>query len=174
MFIRNNSLEKRMSITYADIQRKSAELEMKRETRQDFLRQCAIALSNEFKKSLSLPSDTWTDANGVDHPYIRIGDMNDKGVFERRPTAAFKLDDDLALSFMLSTVIDDTPYNGGPYYLVTVKLYVDGGRLVVDIGRGKKQVIVSSTDEDGAYFEVCEAIKEIIMMGFTDSRLDRV
>ncbi len=174
MFIQNNTLEKRMSITYADIQRKSVELEMKRETRQNFLRQCANSLANEFKKSLSLPSDTWKDASGVDHPYVRIGDINDKGTFERRPTAAFRLDDELALSFMISTVIDDAPYNGGPHYLVTVKLCVDGGRVVADIGRGKKQVIVYSPEVEGGYLDVCEAIKEVIMMGFTDPRLDMV
>jgi len=172
MFIRTNILEKRMSITYADIKRKCNELEMKRETRLDFLRRCANTLANEFKASLELPATTWRDASGVEHPYVRMGDINDKGDFDRKPTPGFRLDDNLALTFMLSTVIDDSPFTGGPHYLVTVSLKVIDGRLVVDLGRGKKQVIVSSPEEDGAYMEVCEAIKQLILMGFTDPRLD--
>lgn len=161
-----------MSISYADIKRKCIELEMKRETRQEFLRRCANSLANEFKASLGLPASTWFDANGVEHPYVRIGEMNDKGNFERKPIPGFRLDENLALTFMLSTVIDDSPYTGGPHYLVTVSMKVVNGQLVADLGRGKKQIIVTSPEEDGAYMEVCEGIKELIIMGFTDPRLD--
>lgn len=161
-----------MSITYEDIKKKRLELEMKHETRQDFLRKCLVSLFNEYKDSLDLPSQTWKDANATDHPYVTYGEMNDKGLFERKPAAFFRTDNDHAITVLISTVVDDSPHGGGAHYLITVSLHMDGGRLVADVGKGKRHIIVSSPEEDGAYFEVCAAIKDLIIHGLSDSRLD--
>jgi hypothetical protein len=161
-----------MSISYEDIKNKRIELEMKHNTRQDFLRKSLISLFNEYKDSLILPAKSWKDANGVDQPYVTCGEINSKGLYESKPVAAFRTNDDHIIMCLISTVVDDSLYGGGAHYLVAVSLRMDGGRLIVDVGEGTRQIIVSSPEENGAYFEVCAAIKAFIMHGLSDSRLD--
>ncbi|WP_370559414.1 site-specific integrase [Edwardsiella tarda] len=161
-----------MSITYADIAKKYIELNMKWRERNDFLQKCACSLANEFNASLELPDSSWVDENGARHSYVQLGVLNEKGCFEKKSVIAIKLDNDFTLTFTLSIMIDISQYGGMRPYLVTISLKIIDGQLFVDIGKGRKQVIVSSPREEGAYVEACEAIKELIIDGLTEPRLD--
>lgn len=51
----------------------------------------------------------------IDHPYVTCGEINDKGLFEQKPAAFFRTDDGHAITFLISTVVDDSLYGGGAH-----------------------------------------------------------
>ncbi|PXW49740.1 hypothetical protein DFO55_13714 [Grimontella sp. AG753] len=172
MFILVNHVERAMDITFNDIQQRHKELQDKYSDRKFELQELGRKLVVEYIDSLSLPSQMWIDASKVQRQYVTIGEYNDKKLFEQKPIAGFNLDNDYKLKFKISTVIDDSEYGGGAYYLVSVALWKDSGRIHVDIGDGKKTVLVPNPEEEGAFIEVCSTIKQLILSGFTDPRLD--
>ncbi len=172
MFIRKNNTELEMSITYQDIQYQNQTLQKKYQERRALLWGNAQKLVNEYIGSLSLPAENWTDRKGQTRRYVTIGEINEQGLFQQTPFAAIDLDESLALVFKISTVIDDSPIDGGDYYLLTVSMWYESGRLHVKVGKDKSAIIVTSPDEDGAYYEVCSSLKQLLMSGFVDPRLD--
>ncbi|MDK9356735.1 hypothetical protein [Lelliottia wanjuensis] len=172
MLVLVNCMENAMSITFNEIQQNRQIVQRKYQERRTWLQEEGWKLYQEYIVSLSLPSTTWKDSNGVERQYVSIGDMNDKGLFQPMPLAALSLTDDYKLKFKISTVVDDSPVTGGAHYLVSIAMWKADGRLHVNVGDGKVEVVVASPDETGAFYEVSNAIKELILSGFKDSRLD--
>ncbi|HEN4994681.1 TPA: hypothetical protein U6I48_000118 [Klebsiella aerogenes] len=161
-----------MSITYQDIQFQNQTIQRKYQERQALLREKAQKLVCEYIGSLSLPADSWLDRNGHKRSYVSVGELNAQGLFQKMPFAAFELNDSLALSFKISTIINDSHLDGGDYYLLSVSMWYESGRLHVQVGKDGKVIIVAAPDEDGAFYEVCSSLKQILMSGFVDPRLD--
>ncbi|MCA5926346.1 hypothetical protein LES60_06735 [Pectobacterium brasiliense] len=160
-----------MDVTYQDIQQQYRLMQKKYGERRTVLQQNAYSLIAEYKESLDLKSDTWRDSKGEDKPYVTTGRLNDNGEYQRKPISALDLDDSISLKFVVSTVIDDTLL-GGAHYLINIAMRYEHGFLTVDIGAGKKEVMIASPDESGAYSEVCSSIKQLILSGVIDPRLD--
>lgn len=169
MFVRVNNMESAMGITYSDIQQQRHLLQNKYDLRRSELQQHGFKLINEYRASLELDRNTWIDTSGAEHAYVRSGEIDDAGKFKAKPLAAFDLDRDYKLKFKISTAVDDV---SGSYYLVTAALWKEEGRLYVEVGAGGKVIIVATPSEDGAFYEVSSAIKQIIISSFTDPRLD--
>lgn len=161
-----------MHITFKDIQQRYKELQTKFSNRKSELQESARKLVSEYKDSLSLPSDSWIDANKVPHPYVCVGTFNEKRLFQQMPIAGFDLDNEYRLNFKISTVVDDSEYGGGSHHLVPVSMWKSNGRLNVELAEGKKSFLVSDPNDNNAFFEVCRGIKELVVSGVTDSRLD--
>ncbi|MDU4241356.1 MAG: hypothetical protein E7I22_01090 [Bifidobacterium longum] len=161
-----------MSITFEDIKRNRKALLDKRDNRKFELQELGRKLFHEYIDSLALPAKTWTDANKIEREYVTHGEMNEKGLFEQKALAAFHLDKDHRLKFRISTVVDDSSFNGGSYYLIPIALWKENGRLHVDIGDGKQTLMVSNPDEACAFYQVCAAIKQQILSSLIDPRLD--
>lgn len=161
-----------MSITFNDIQQGRKILQRKYQERKALLQERARDLFVQYEASLELPSERWRDANGIERWYVATGEMDQSKQFLQRSIVSFNLSNDYELTFAIATVVDDSPISGGSHYVVHVSLWMDKGRLHVDIGKGKKEVIVANPDEPGAFYEVCSAIKELVMFGITDPRLD--
>ncbi|EOC1567153.1 hypothetical protein ACI1AR_002534 [Cronobacter dublinensis] len=161
-----------MHITFKDIQQRYKELQDKFSDRKFELQEAARKLVYQYADSLSLPSDSWMDANKVPHPYVSVGKINEKGLFQQMPVAGFDLDKEYRLNFKISTVVDDSAYGGGSYHLASVSMWKSNGILNVELADGKKTFLVSDPNDNNAFFEVCCGVKELVVSGFTDSRLD--
>ncbi|MEQ1964324.1 hypothetical protein ABLB69_14385 [Xenorhabdus khoisanae] len=161
-----------MSITYEDIRIQRANLGNKYQLRKSTLINYGHKLVNEYQGSLSLPNNVWRDSSGEDRSYVSIGIVDEKGQFQKKPLAALTLNEDHKLEFKIATTVDDSPLAGGDLHAVSISMWIINGNLHVDVGNGQKEFIVSSPDEIGSFFEVCSAIKQLIMMSFIDSRLD--
>lgn len=173
MLIRNfDYMEKAMSISYADIRRQRIKLDNQYAVRRKLLQDLGYKLVSEYRDSLSLPAEKWTDGNGVERPYVSIGVINDSGNFQHSSLAGLRLDSEYCLSFQVSTTLDDSQVTGGSQYLISISMWKDGGTLYVDVGKGKSKIAVSTPDEEMAFAEVCAAMKQLIMAGLTDARLD--
>ncbi len=161
-----------MSITFEDIKRQRINLGKKYDLRKAELQKHGYKLINEYRNSLSLPSDTWRDSAGDEYSYVSVGDVNEKGEFHKKSLASFILSDDYVLKFKIATTVDDTPLTGGDLHAISISMWKTGGNLHVDVGNGQKELIISSPSEEDAFIEACSAIKQLIMISFTDSRLD--
>ncbi len=172
MLILVNLTEKTMHITFKDIQQRYKELQDKFSERKFELQEAARKLVDEYVDSLSLPSESWMDANKVPHPYVSVGKINEKGLFQPMPVAGLDLDKEYRLNFKISTVVDDSAYGGGSYHLVSVSLWKSIGRLNVELADGEKKFLISYPNDNNAFFEVCRGVKDLVVKGVTDSRLD--
>lgn len=172
MFIRYHSyLEEGMSITYEDIRQQRAQLINHYEERRAYLQKAAYKLRAEYEDSLCLPAESWSDSKGEEHPYVMVGILDGIGQFQKTPLPTVALDDDYALPFVIATVVDDSSIGGGGQYIVNIRMWSENDMLRVEVGKGQKVFIISNPDEKGVYVEVCSAIKQLIMAGFTDPRL---
>ncbi|WP_426576700.1 hypothetical protein ACP179_20455 [Xenorhabdus stockiae] len=173
MLIRNNKfMEKGVSITFEDIKRQRINLGKKYDLRKAELQKHGYKLINEYRNSLSLPNDTWRDSEGDEYSYVSIGDVDEKGEFHKKSLASFRLSDEYELKFKIATTVDDEPLTGGDLYAVSISIWIKYDNLHVDVGNGQKELIISAPSEEDAFIEACSAIKQLIMMSFTDSRLD--
>lgn len=173
MLIRNfDYLEKAMSISYDDIRKQRAKLDDQYQKRRKLLQDLGYKLTSEFRESLSLPSPTFADNSGNERPYVSIGLVNEQGRFQKTSLASINLDDQLALNFKISTVIDDSPLSGAPFHVLTISMWYENGTLLVDVAKGQKRLMVSGPLEDMAFSEVCAVMKEIVLSAVTDARLE--
>ncbi|PHM61184.1 hypothetical protein [Xenorhabdus ishibashii] len=173
MLIRNNELmEKGMSITYEDIKKQRANLESKYRLRKAELQKYGHKLVHEYCASLSLTNSVWRDSEGDEYSYVSIGSVDEKGKFHKKPLESLSLSENYELKFKIATTVDDSPLTGGDLHAVSISMWIINGNLHVDVGGGQKEFIISSPSEEGVFIEVCSAIKQLIIMSFTDSRLD--
>ncbi|WP_147299034.1 hypothetical protein [Xenorhabdus cabanillasii] len=161
-----------MSITYEDIKKQRTNLESKYRLRKAELQKYGHKLVHEYRDSLSLPNMVWRDSKGDEYSYISIGIVDEKGKFHKKPLESFTLNENYELKFKIATTVDDTPLTGGDLHAVSISMWVEDGNIHVDVGNGQKECIISSPAEDNAFIEACSAIKQLLMMSFTDSRLD--
>jgi len=161
-----------MHITFKDIQQSRKDFLDKYSSRKGELQEAARALVAEYIDSLSLPSEVWLDDNNVPHPYVAVGYHNEKKLFQQVPVSGFDLDDDYKLNFKISTIVDDSKFGGGPYYVVSVALWKDKGRLFVELENGEEKFSVEDLNGNRPFFEVCAAIKQLVLLGCCDMRLD--
>lgn len=161
-----------MSITYEDIKNQRIKLDQLYSKRQRKLQDLAYKLVGEYRESLSLPSEVWRDANKVERAYVTIGSINDKGNYQQGSINTVRLDNEYKVKFVVSTVVDDNPLTGGQHYLLTIAMWYENGEVVVDVSKGLKQIIVSSPDQEYAFTEACDAMKQVLLSGLTDPRLE--
>ena len=150
MLVLVHHMEKAIHITFKNIQQRYKELQDKYSDRKFELQEFARKLVAEYIDSLSLPSDSWMDSNQVPHPYVGVGQYNDKGLFQQMPFAGFDLDKEYRLNFKISTVVDDSSFGGGSNYIVSVAMWKTSGRLHVELADGKKTILVSDPAENEA------------------------
>jgi len=173
MLIRNfDYMEKWMSITYEDIRKQRYKLDELYSKRQRKLQDLAHKLVREYKDSLSLPSDVWTDSKGVERPYVTVGTVNDKGNYQQGSVNTAKLDEDYKINFVISTVIDDSPFDGGQHYLLSISMSYRDGDLIVGVANEMKKIIVSSPESELAFAQVCGVMKQVLISALTDPRLE--
>ncbi|AIU88321.1 hypothetical protein [Pectobacterium odoriferum] len=170
MLIRLNHLEKGMHVTYQDIQQQYLLTKKRHGERRAKLHQDAYSLVAEYKDSLALKSDTWRNSQADDNPYVTTGILS-KGEYQRKPISSFDIDESLSLKFVIATVIDDS-IMGGSYYLIDISMRYENGLLIVDIGAGKEEIIVADPGKDGGYYAVCSCIKQLVLSGLIDHRLE--
>ena len=161
-----------MKITHADIKKSQKTLSEKITARQNELQEVARQIFYNYVDSLALPAETWIDHNGMPRAYVTTGELNDKGLFQARPIAAFQMDKEYKLNFLISTVVDDSRTNGGPHYLISVSINKEAGAYNIDIGKSKRNVVIRDPEDVKEMSLVSDAIKEVILLGFTDPRLD--
>ncbi len=161
-----------MHITFKDIQQSRKDFLDKYSNRKVELQEAARKLVAEYVDSLSLPSELWVDGNNVPHPYVAVGYFNEKKLFQQMPINGFDLDDDYRLKFKISTVVDDSKSGGGSYYVTSVALWKDQGRLYVELENGQEKLCVEDHNGNRPFFEVCAAIKQLVLLGCCDMRLD--
>lgn len=173
MLIRDNSaMEKAMSIVYEDIVKARQDLERKTAERLRLLRCDAANLLNEYRESLSLPGSFWTDKNDKKRAYIDSGILSDDGGFRKSAIAALTLDDDYRLNFLVSTVVNDHHMTGGDAVVIPVSLHYEKDVLHVEVNGWENEFLIANQDAEGAYFEVCAAIKGLIILQLSDYRLE--
>lgn len=161
-----------MHITFKDIQQSRKDFLDKYSNRKVELQEAARKLVAEYIDSLSLPAELWVDGNNVPRPYVTVGYINDKNLFQQRPFDAFDLTDDYQLKFKISTVVDDSIFGGGSHHVISVALWKDKGRLYVELDDGEEKFRVEDLNENRPFFEVCAAIKQLVLLGCCDMRLD--
>jgi len=82
MFVSDDLLEKGMDITYDDIRASRVALEQKYLKRKAELHEYGYKLVKSYKKSLKLPGDHFTKADGSHRLYVSCGVINSKQNYE--------------------------------------------------------------------------------------------
>lgn len=159
-----------MTITYADIKKKREQLDDKRSAHVNRIINGIRQLRNEYFSSLQTPNQLWKDIHGEEHEYVLLQD--DQG-FEVKPQT-IHLNENYEASFVLSTVIDDTP-RGGCAINVPIKIFIMDGKITVEVNKPTSrdyQSYIITEVEDGSYFEVCEKIKDSVFVAINDEGLE--
>lgn len=159
-------------ITYDDIRNQMLKLEERHRVRRADLQKRVSKLLACYVDSLKLESPTWIDNSGNTRSYVQFGELNENQKFEKSAPAFITLDENHALNFKVSTVINDSRLDGGDTYISSLSMWFQDGDLRVAVGDDGQQFIVSDPDSEQGYVEVCEAIKASILSGLTDSRLN--
>ncbi|HDM8093494.1 TPA: hypothetical protein PXN44_004393 [Yersinia enterocolitica] len=166
-----NDWEQGMTITYADIKQQKIKLDEGRQARRVKLQRDVGNLMNAYRDSLSLEYPQWFDKGDVARPYVTVGFFNDNKRYEKTSIASLQLDKEHKISFLISTVVDDSPTKGD-HYIISVSLYYNAGVLIAEIGDGQCNISVANPDAEDGFTEVIEEIKQLIITGLTDHSLD--
>ena len=149
-------------VTYADIRAKQAEILKAEQEYIQRLRDTAKRLVNAYEASLALPELQWRDIDGELHPYVYIR-LNDFGV--RPEDLQADLQDGAA--FDLYTVVDDNPRRSASVKVAVKIALLDGDNLTVSVD-GYQARTFSHVDTDAKINEICEFIKDSILMSMND------
>ncbi|HBN7019238.1 TPA: hypothetical protein PJF92_000116 [Escherichia coli] len=159
-----------MTITYEDIKNKRKQLDDKRSAHVARVVDGIRGLRDSYISSLELPSKTWMDINGKERQYVLL--RNSDG-YELQPHT-IPLNEDYKASFIISTVVDDTPRGGGEVYVPVVVFIIDD-KLKVEVNEPASWEFHScfvAEGEQGAFDEVCEKIKDAVLMSIADHGLE--
>ncbi len=149
-------------ITYANIRAKQAEIqEAKREYIQR-LRGAAKRLVKAYEDSLALPKAKWLDIDGKSHPYVYI---SHDGCCEETEDLRVDLHD--GVTFNLGTVVDDDPRQSASVNVGIQILLFDGDKIAISVD-GYRAITFLCVDSDTRINEVCEFIKDSILMSMND------
>lgn len=167
-----NHVEIIMNITFNEIQQRRQLLRKKIIERRAELQECAQKLLQEYKSSLCLPGDTWRDLNGTHHQYVMIGEAENDGDFNPCSTSELQLNENRTMGFCIHTTIDTSVLSGGDGSVVMVSLWKEKDRVYATVGDPETLFIIATPQEEGAFREVTDAIKRLILASFIDPRLD--
>ncbi|EGI2035679.1 hypothetical protein IF599_003424 [Salmonella enterica] len=153
-----------MVINYKQIRSKREQTKEKLRSAQDLTSMISLAQSilDAYESSLELPSDTWTDTEGNRHRYVSCG-TSAPGQFTQMPlsqipSALPKIrggSKDRAFSFIIETVIDDTPGEVASIFTaLTITENSDNDLIISVNGR-----VVPLKENGSPYATVCEAIQ---------------
>lgn len=157
-----NCLEKCIDMKFNDLKEKHLKLKRTQWQLRERLQNNACDLFREYSESLSLPSDTWQDAQGNSYPYVEIGIWKEPGEFELTPFPRLPMDENYLLNFVISTTLDDSPVTGGYRQGISISLWYDQSVLRAAVGSGDDIVHLQVSPQPGGFFEVCAAIKALI------------
>ncbi|ANO77477.1 hypothetical protein CHS42_003106 [Escherichia coli] len=152
-------------VTYADIRAKRAEILKAKQEYIQRLRDTATRLVNAYESSLALPELQWRDIEGELHPYVYIC-LN--GFSVRPEDLQVDLRDGVA--FNLYTVVDDNPRQSASVEVGVKIVLLDGDNLTISVN-GYGDRTFSHVDTDAKINEVCEFIKDSILMSMNDVNL---
>lgn len=154
-------------ITYADIRAKRAEILKAEQEYVQRLRDTAKRLVSAYESSLALPELQWRDIEGELHPYVYIC-LNG---FNVRPE---DLQADLrdGIAFNLYTVVDDNPRQSASVKVSVKIALLDGDNLTVSVN-GYQARTFSHVDTDAKINEICEFIKDSILMSMNDVKFGK-
>lgn len=155
-------LEKCIDMKFNDLKEKHLKLKRTQWQLREKLQNNAHDLFREYSESLSLPSDTWQDAQGNAHPYVEVGIWKEPGEFELTPFPRLPMDEDYLLNFVICTTLDDSPVTGGYRQGISISLWYDKSVLRAAVGSGDDTAYFQVSPQPGGFFEVCAAIKALI------------
>lgn len=159
-----------MITTHEDIKRKYFDNIEKTIARTTELQRAGQLLLKSYRESLSLPSDMFVDGNGNSRTYVMTG-FRDGNRFQTKSISAMELDD-LCLTFIISTVIDETSLTGIQYAHTRISIYKEVGAYHFQVGSRKKDFKIVSINASDAFFAVNEEIKNCVIESVYDPRLD--
>lgn len=151
-------------ITYSDIKAKRNDALVAQKAYAQKIRDTAKKLMDAYIHSLQLPSEQWSDIQGTKHPYVYI---QSNGFEEAVEDIRVNFQD--GASFDLLTVTDDDP-RAPQTEKVQVSINVTDGKLEVGIS-GYRVERFSPVDSDAKINEICEFIKDSILMSMSDFSL---
>ena len=172
MYIPNTTyLEKGMSITYKDIKAAKEALDKKVFDREGELRGYILNLKNYYQESLFLDNYQWYDRSNRGHDYVQLGEMTLNG-FVETPVVRLKMNKEREIHFAIATVIDDEPQNAGDAYIIEMAIHALEGDAFIRMVGHNKEIRVAMPKEKEAFHDVCAIMKQVIVNGLTDHRLD--
>ncbi|MGC6230564.1 hypothetical protein VU677_07350 [Hafnia paralvei] len=149
-------------ITYNDIKAKREATKEAQKAYVQKLRDVAKKLIDTYTQSLELPNESWRNLNGDKHPYVYI----QSGGFDCLPENV-GVDPYKGASFDLYTVTDDNPREPQTEK-VTVSINVIDGEKIEVVVTGSRIEAFTPVDSDEKINEVCEFIKDNIIMSMND------
>lgn len=157
-----------MGITYAEIKKKREDVEAARFERANTVCSEAEHLVEQYRKSLGLESETWTDIKGVNLPYVSVGRLYDT-TFRKSDLSGIDLNEDYGIDFAISTVTDDSP-RGGDFSVVRINLRLQNtsGTIKVVVDNDKTFLVEV---KENKYAGVCEEIKLKVLSSLNDPNL---
>ncbi|EPU3949970.1 hypothetical protein [Klebsiella michiganensis] len=157
-----------MGITYAEIKKKREDVEAAQIERSNIVYSEAEQLVEQYRKSLGLERETWTDIKGVASPYVSTGYVTGDS-FRKSSLLEIDLEKDYSFDFEISTVTDDSP-RGGSYSVVSIdlRLHDASGTIKVVVNNGKTFLV---EEKENKYADVCEEIKLQVLSSLNDPAL---
>ncbi len=154
-------------VTYADIRAKRAEILKAEQEYIQRLRDTAKRLVSVYEDSLELPASQWRDINGKERPYVNI---LWNGHNTKPEDLRVELQDGVA--FNLWTVVDDNPRQSTSVKVGIQILLLDGDNITISVD-GYQARTFSHVDTDAKINEVCEFIKDSILMSMNDVKFGK-
>lgn len=149
-------------ITYSDIRAKRDATKEAKKAYFQKLRNVAKKLTDKYIQSLELPSEYWKDLNGSKCPYVFIR----SGGFDCQPEN-IGVDLHEGVSFELFTVTDDNPRDPQTEKVNISINVIDGEKIAVSVA-GVKSETFSPVDTDEKLNEVCEFIKDNVILSMNN------
>lgn len=149
-------------ITYADIREKQAEIQEARQEYIQRLRDMAKRLVKTYEDSLALPKPRWLDIDGNSHPYVYL---SHDSCCEKPEDLQVDFQD--GVTFNLYTVVDDDPRQSVSVNITVSILLLDGDNMTISVD-GYQARIFSHVDTNAKINEVCEYIKDSILMSMNE------
>ncbi|EIE3257210.1 hypothetical protein LDH75_004727 [Escherichia coli] len=154
-------------VTYADIRAKQAEILKAEQEYIQRLRDTAKRLVSVYEGSLELPASQWRDINGKERPYVYI---SWRGHVNKPEDLRVELQD--GVEFDLCTVIDDNPRQSASVKVAVKIVLLDGDNITISVD-GYQARTFSHVDSYAKFNEVCEFIKDSILMSMNDVKFGK-
>lgn len=174
------SKELNVSIDYTAIRKKKNELDEKIREHSQKIRGVVRELLSSYHSSLELPDSSWLDLQGARHPYTSIfqGESGENAVLAEVSPYTMGLNQYYKAEFYLDTVVDDSP-RGGAAIRQRLAVYEIDGQIKVKVSDSStgtssaSRSFIVNPGKAESFFEVCEYLKDNVLMGICDKNLNR-
>lgn len=160
----NDNKGRFMTVTYADIRKRKDELDNKRVANVNKVIHLAETLVEEYKKSLGLEKETWTDFQGGENKYVTVGVVSNNGEFKAKKLHEIPVTGYKSIRFHIATVVDDSPRGGDVLILgVSISLSLtdeNAATLYID-----DPSLTSASIREDRWEDACNKIKDAVYMG---------